>query len=114
MPPTLPGVLVSGCAPGGAQLADVERFQRGAAAGGEDLQAVAAGRGVDLVGDRALAALGEDLDERAVDEDAQVQATVAQRHRRGVHAGEAGQLGGRRAGLGAVDRQRAGGDVVAR
>ena len=99
-------------APGGAQLADVERFQRGAAAGREDLQAVAAGRGVDLVGDRALAVLGEDLDERAVDEDAQVQATVAQRHRRGVHAGEAGQRGGRRAGLRAVDRQRARGDVI--
>src|SRR4051812_31919223 len=111
LPPTPPGVLVS-------SAPQVLRSSRMSSVSSVALPPVAKTfrpslRGVDLVGERTLAALGEDLDKRAVDADVQIQAPVAQRRRRRVHAREVGQLGSGGTRLGAVDVQQAGGDVVA-
>src|SRR3954454_14120482 len=56
----LPVVVAGG--PAGAQLPDLQRVQRGAAAVGEQFDPVAVGVGEDLVGDDPTAAVGEHLD----------------------------------------------------
>src|SRR5215213_9472920 len=74
--------------PDRAHLPDVQRVQLRRAAFGEQRDPLTCTGGEDLVGDHALAAVGEDLDGGPVDQDAQADFAAAGGERCALHPGE--------------------------
>src|SRR5438876_11317102 len=108
------GITGSGRSAGdcGSERGDGEVLQLGGTVLGEEIDPLAGGVGVDQVGDRDEAIVGEDLDGGSVDEDFQGERLTGQVKADPVYAGERGAEAGVPRGR-AIDVQLVRGGVVA-